>query len=400
MYDNKLNSIGRSPYVVALDVGTSKILAMAAKKTHDSISVLGSEQIPSGTCVRRGCIYKIDDTANKIQKVIKNLSHSLNLGIKKIYVGIGGQSLRTEYYSVKKEINGLVTNDILLYLESECLNYMSESVEVLDVISPEYYIDEKLEANPKNMHCKEIEARYQLIVGRPSLKNFLEKSIEEKAGIEIAGYFISPLATAEAVLTSKNKERGCALVEFGSGITSVSIYKNRQLKYLVTIPLGGNVITKDLCCLDIVESEAEALKISDGNALITSKEEQFLDTVIEARVNEIVANVVEQIKQSGYLSMLDEGIIITGGASLLKNLDKLLSRQTGKQVRQADVKNPMHACILGLLALSKDDCVEEIPKPTSPLQETYAEKEQQKKVPPPKRKESIFGKLSRTLFND
>ncbi|GMO32994.1 MAG: cell division protein FtsA [Candidatus Azobacteroides pseudotrichonymphae] len=393
----KLNNTGHSHYVVALDLGTSKLLAMAARKTHEGISILDSKQIPSGTCIRRGCVYKIDDTANIVRKIVNGLSHSLNSGIKKVYVGIGGQSLRAEYYSVKKEINGLVTNDILLHLEDECRKHMSELIEVLEIVFSEYFLDGKLETNPKNMYCKEIETKYQLILGRPSLKNLLKKSIEGKAGIEIAGFFISPLATAEAVLTSKDKRRGCALIEFGAGITYLSIYREERLKYLVTIPLGGNVITKDLCCLGIVESEAETLKINDGNALIDySKKEQLVDTIIEARVNEIVTNIVEQIKQSGCLPMLDEGIIITGGASLLKNLDKLLSQQIGKQVRRANIKNHAHACILGLLALSKDNCAKETCEESSLLQEG----KQQKLISPPKRKESLFGKLSRTIFDD
>lgn len=397
MYESKLNTEEQFPYIVALDIGTSKILAMVAHKTHDAISVLDLQQIPSGGCVRRGCVYNIDDTANRVQIVINNLTNSLNQSIETVYVGIGGQSLRTKYYSVKKKLNGLVTDDVLLSCEKECYdNYLLELVEILEIVFFEYYLDGKLEINPKNMYCKEIEVKYQLILGSPSLKIFLKKSIEEKAGIKIAQFFISPLATSESVLTNKDKKRGCALVEFGAGVTYLSIYKNSQLKYLSTIPLGGNVITKDICCLDIIESEAESLKITDGNALLEpDEEEQLLDIIIGSRANEIVVNIVEQIKQSGYLSKLNEGIIITGGTSLLKNIGKLLAQLTGEQVRQVD-KNPLHACILGLLTLGKKNCIKNSFQEQS--HNRYEKKEQQKNIH--KRKESLFGKLSRTIFDD
>jgi cell division protein FtsA len=341
----------------------------------------------------------------------------LSPGIKKIYVGIGGQSLRTEYYSVKKEINGLITEETLGYLRHECEQYEPELAEILEIVSPEYYVDGSLAANPKGVICKEIEAKFQLVLGRPSLKNFLKKSIEE-AGIEIAGFIISPLATAEVALTKREKELGCALVEFGAGVTYLSVYKSGLLKQLVTIPLGGNVITKDLCDLKVPEAEAEALKIKEGNAIMESgKEEQLLDTIVEARINEIIANVVEQINQSGYAPELSEGIIITGGGSLLKNLDNLISQKTGKTVRMAPVEDPTQACILGLLTLGKENCALDIPKPTIDIPQTIplfgeetvkppqpvssTEKGHKEKESPKKRKlmDRLKG-MAGTLFDD
>ncbi|MDR2520807.1 MAG: pilus assembly protein PilM [Bacteroidales bacterium OttesenSCG-928-I14] len=398
MYESKLNNSERFPYIAALDLGTSKILAMVAQKTPEGILVLDSKQISSGICIRRGCIYKIDDAANAVRIVVNDLNSSLNQILERIYVGIGGQSLKTVHCSVKKEVNGLVSYDMLLSIEKKYSDdKLLNLVEVLEIVSTEYYLDDKLETDPEGMYCKELEVKYQLIVGSPSLKNFLKKSIEEKANLKIAGFFISPLATAEAVLTNKDKKNGCALVEFGAGVTYLSIYKNNRLKYLVTIPLGGDVITKDICCLNILKLEAESLKISDGNALIgNDEEEQLLDTIIGARASEIVANISAQINESGYSSDLKEGIVTTGGASLLRNLDKLLSQQTGKQVRQSN-KNPEYACILGMLTLGKSNCIRW--KSNEQLKEEYGKKEK-RNISIQKRKESLFGKLSRTIFDD
>jgi cell division protein FtsA len=348
-------------YIAALDLGTSKMIAMAATKNREgALSILGSEKVDSETCIRRGCIYNIEKTGEKVSSVVRKLSYKLNPGIQKIYVGIGGQSLRTEYHAVRKEINGGVINDeILTSLEEECRKYEPELAEILAVISPEYYLDGRLEMDPKGVSCDVIEAKFQLILGRPSLKSCLEKSIEEKARFEIAGFFVSPLATAEAVLDSREKRLGCALVEFGAGITYLSIYKDGLLRYLIAIPLGGNVITKDLCELGILEPEAEKLKIEQGDAWIDSGEEELRDTIVEARANEIVANVIEQIRLSGYENLLGEGIILTGGGSLLKNIDKLLAQKTGKQVRKAKIDDHTQACVRGLLALGTENCAKE-----------------------------------------
>jgi cell division protein FtsA len=409
MYEERVKE---TKYVAALDLGTSKMLAVAAKKNGESgLLILNTEKIASGSSILRGRIHNIEETAVNVRSLVDRLSRKLNPGIKKIYVGIGGQSLHTEYYSVKKEINGSVTNETIHYLYDECGKYEPAWAKVLEIASTEYYIDGNLSEQPKGVFCKEIEAKFQLILGRPSLENCLEKSIKEKAGIEVAGFFISPLATAEIALTDRDKELGCALVEIGAGVTYLSIYKDKLLKYLVTIPLGGNTITKDLCSLDILEPEAEELKIKEGIASIESGKEEKCNEIIEARANEIVANVVERIKKSGYESLLGAGIIMTGGGSLLKNLDKRMAQKIEKQVRLAAVEDHTQACILGLLTLGKEDCAKEVPK-TPPVQTpifppgdveivppTPGGKGEKKKEPEGK-KNDWLKKATRTLFGE
>ncbi len=367
----------RREYVAALDPGTSKILAVVAgKNAEGKLSFLALEKIASGTGIRRGCIYNIEETTQKVSSLINSLNRKLYPRLKQIYVGIGGQSLRTECHTVKKEVNGeSVDEEIINSLYEECKQYQPELAEILDIVSPEYYLDGRFEAKPKGVPCNVIEAKFQLILGRPSLKVCLEKSIREKANIEIAGFFISPIATAKAVLTDREKELGCALVEFGAGITYLSIYKGGLLKYMIAIPLGGNVITKDICSTNILESDAEEVKIKKGSALSESDREEPIDMIIEARTNEIIANIVEQIKLSGYGNSLGAGIIITGGASLLKNLNKSIHLQTNLPVREASINgsliafensedydiagDPANVCVVGLLLLGKENCAEE-----------------------------------------
>ena len=367
-------------YIAALDLGTSKMLAIAAHKDGDGVlSILGSEKDISGNCMRRGCIYHVGETALKVSSLINRLDRKLDANIKKIYVGLGGQSIRTEYHTVKREMNGSMVDDRTIdSLYNECLSYTPNLAEILEIVSPEYSLDGRPEADPRGLSCQTIEAKFLLILGRPSLKTCLGKSIEERAKIEIAGYFISPLATAEAVLTKREKKLGCALIEFGAGITYLSVYKNGSLKYLIAIPLGSNIITKDICDLGMPDGEAEELKIKEGSALVESeKGEQQLNNVIEGRATEIVANVIEHIKLSGYESSLGEGIVITGGGSLLRNLDELIHLKTGKQVRIACVNkalvnwtntwsdlidDPASACIFGLLSLGKENCAKIVVK--------------------------------------
>ena len=370
--------MNKGVYIAALDLGTSKIRAMIARKSETGVlSVVASEQVNSDNCIRRGCVFNIDETTQKVSQLIRALNRKVEAEgiIDRIYVGINGQSIHSEAHKAKRIVSdGVVTKEIIDLLLEEGKDYAPSSLksETLDLVSPEFYLDGQLEHKPKGATCAEIEARFQLILGSSALKKTLISAIEFKAKIEIAGFFISPLATAEAVLTEEEKELGCALIEFGAGVTSVSVYKSGVLKHLAVIPLGGNVITKDITNLNMLEKEAEELKIKNGSALLESNDESDINPVIEARMDEILANVIDQIKESGYASALGMGIIITGGAAQLNALTESIRNKTGQIVNLVSAKRsllnqpsdqerePGNSTVIGLLALGTENCLKPV----------------------------------------
>jgi len=370
--------------IAALDLGTSKTIALVVQKDFwGKLSVLQSESLPSKDAIRRGRIFNSDETSEIISKLTRKLNGNSTSKIEKIYVGIGGQSLHTQLFSVKKTVEGgTVSRQLLESIEEEAKNYKPEFEENLGAFSCDYYVDGHLVLKPQGAVASVIEARFQLIVGNPCLKLNLEKVFRGK-DIAVAGYFVSPIATAEAVLTQEEKESGCALVEWGEGVTYVSVYKNKSLKYLATLPLGGLAITLDIRSLNVSDEEAEALKIkygsaiqdtddsnevpvNEGQSLSRKIELKYLNWIIEARVDEIVKNILNQIQLSGYSQSLNAGIVITGGGALLRNLPQYLRNKTGKEVRLANTKvwinqvetqlSPSESCVAGLAKLGKENC--------------------------------------------
>lgn len=429
----------QSEFIAAIDLGSSKMIAMVGKKNEQGIlSIIASEQEESGTCIRRGCVYNVDDAANKIKNLLTKLNSKVTPQIEKIYIGLGGQSVRTEICKISKDIpNTIINEELIQSLYDECKSRQPEFSEILDIVSPEFFIDGRQEENPIGISCSNIEVHFKLILGRPSLKRTLN-SVAEKAGIEIAGYIISPMATASAILSDTEKELGCALIEFGAGVTYVSIYKSKLLKYLVTIPLGSHAITKDLCDLNILEKEAEELKVNFGSAIIeldnnsrakTAKlaeglygtreiELNKLDNIIESRMDEILANVIEQINLSGLGQSLGSGIIITGGAASIKNMTESVKNKSGYQVRLGAAKKTLvnqaaelsqqygNAQIIGLLSLGKENCAQEVIEPPVTVSETLFADDEIEVVQPErpakgtntkkdKNNGGLFGKLSR-----
>ena len=401
--------------IAALDLGTSKSIALVAQKEDSGkISVKQTETIASKDAIRRGRVYNSDETSEIISKLIRKLNINPAMQVEKIYVGIGGQSLHTQQFIVKKTVDdGTITQPLLDSIEKEALSFKPEFEENLGVFSYEYYADGQLVTTPKGTMASVIEARFQLIAGNPGLKRNLETVMNNNnKNIQVAGYFISPVATANAVLTQEEKESGCALIEFGDGVTYISIYKNKDLKYLVTLPLGGLAITKDIRSLNVLESEAETLKIKYGSAIPNQNNQETiqvnkeqnsaweiklydLNCIIEARVEEIVKNIWNLIQVSGYSNALNAGIVITGGGALLRDLPQFIKNQTGREVRLANaqmlvnqVETYLHtaqSCVAGLVTMGEENCVKEKVKSHSLFGKDEGIKPETKpEAPPPK----------------
>lgn len=380
----------QSGFIAAIDLGTSRIRGIVGRKNeNDVISVLAYDSIPSDNCIRRGMVYNIEETGAKVRKLVAMLENRLNRKIAKVYVSLSGQSLHTYEYREMKQLSssGIITEDVVKQLHQAAEKYTPDLKRRYAIADVEYYVDDKPEKNPVGVTCSQIEAEFELVLGRPSLLTNIEKSITEKAQLEIADFIVGPLASAAISLNNEEKELGCAFIDFGAGTTSVSVYKGGLLRYMAVVPFGGKSITKDICELNFIESEAEQLKIKFGKAFEINETGAFfnspfsqkpdidlkeLNKVISLRLDEIVANLKEQIHQSGYEGQLGAGLIITGGASQMKNMDAYLKDKLGMNVRRASAKktfvnnfpdltnDPALTQTLGLLLLGKEDCEEVI----------------------------------------
>jgi len=383
-------------FIAVIDLGTINIVGMVGvKKPDGTFQVIAHEVENAESCIRRGTIYKISDTAVKIKRLIRKMENVLSnklsekvqdIKISKVYVGVGGQSLRSIKHSESAVLgaDGLVSKEILDSLNEKSKAYKPDMLDVLDIASPVYYLDNKPEADPIGMQCYRIDANYQLIVGRPSLRKNIIAAVTEHARINIAGICVSPLALANAVLTEEEKKDGCALIDFGGGVTSLTVYKEGSLLNLSVIPFGSSLITKDLMSI-LTETEAENAKRNHGsaerendtNAVVqigTNKMKAFeINDIIEARIREILENIYARIKE---INVQDElkNVVLTGGGSSLKQLDEVIRKQWHVEVRHASVRkglvsaenidlgDPIYTVAISLLANGTENCVTIIPE--------------------------------------
>lgn len=380
----------QSGFIAVIDLGSSKIKGVVGRKNENGVlSILASSSIDSGSSIRRGMVYNIEQAGANVHKLIMMLENSLERRIGKVYVSLSGQSLHTlEFSEMLRISSGMVTEEEVQRLRKSAEKFQPELKRNYSIADVEYYIDDKPEPNPVGVTGSEIEAGFKLIVGRPNLLVNIEKSITAKTDLEIADYIVGPMASAAIALNDEEKELGCAFLDFGAGTTTLSVYKGGILRRMVVIPFGGKNLTKDICALNFTENDAEQLKIKFGKAFESQDGPMFLspfsskpdvdltelNKVIGMRLDEITANIKEQISLSGYEGKLGAGLIITGGASQLKNFDLYLTQKLKMPVRRASAKktlvnnfpdlmhDPAFTQTLGMLLFGEEDCERGIPE--------------------------------------
>jgi cell division protein FtsA len=326
-------------FIVAIELGSSKITGIAGKKNLDgSIKVLAVVKEDATSCIRKGVVNNIDKTVQALGTVIKKLENILKTKIARVYVGVNGQSIRSEKNIIVKQLpaDTKVTVDMVNGLMDANRSMQYPDQEILDAVTQEYKVDNQLQVDPTGFICTRLEGNFLNILWRKSFYRNLNRCFEN-AGIAIAEMYLSPLSLADAVLTDAERRGGSVLVDLGAETTTVAVYYRDILRHLAVIPLGSNNITKDLTSLQMEDKTAEEMKLKYAAAYTDSSEidmgktypidhDRSIDMpkfveIVEARLQEIIENAWHQVPDE-YIGKLLGGIVLTGGGSNMKDIDK------------------------------------------------------------------------------
>ncbi|MDE5947463.1 MAG: cell division protein FtsA [Prevotella sp.] len=375
-------------FIVAIELGSSKMTGIAGKKNLDgSINVLAVVREDSSAFIRKGKVYNIDQTALCLTTIVNKLKAQLKTGITQVYVGVGGQSIRSVRNVIARDLPSetKVTNDLVNELMDINRNWKYSDQEILDVAVQEYKVDTQAQLDPVGIQCSRIEGNFLNILQRKTFYKNLNQCFET-AGINVAEMYLAPLALADSVLTEAEKRSGCALVDIGADTTTVSVYSKNVLRHLAVIPLGSANITKDIMSLQMEEPDAEKMKLKYGCAYTDNNDidnslhlsidtdrqvesRKFIE-IVESRVEEIIENVWCQVPAE-YCDKLLGGIILTGGGSNMKNIERAFVNHTHiDKIRTAkfvthsitsgnnevNARNGMMNTVLGLLAKGDLNC--------------------------------------------
>ena len=375
-------------FIVAIELGSTKITGIAGQNKPDgTIAVLAVVREDATQCIRKGVVYNIDKTVQCITSIIQKLRNQLHANIKHVFIGVGGQSIHSVRNVIIRETQEAepIKQDMVLDMMDNNRSMEYPEKEILDVVVQEYRADSLLQTDPVGVLCSHLEGNFLNILQSRLHYNKLNTCFEN-AGIKIAEMYLAPFALADAVLTPIEKRSGCVLVDMGADTTMVMVYHKDIVRHIAVIPLGGNNITKDLCSLQIDESEAENMKLRFASAYTPEDEmdsmlkydidsERKVDSIrfielVEARVQEIIANVWNQVPED-FADKLVGGIILTGGGSNMKNIERAFKEHTKiDKVRiakfvnmtisstnsEVNAKDGTMNTIIGLLAKGDQNC--------------------------------------------
>ncbi len=374
------------PIIVGLDIGTTKVVAIAGRKNEfGKVEILGLGRADSAG-VSHGVVMNIEQCIRSVEQAIERCMESNpNLSIKEVYVGIAGQhikSLQTRGDRVRTNTDSEISkDDIDLLIRDQYRTYIPAGDQIIDIVPQDFTVDSTpFVVDPIGMSGVKIGANFHVITGdRNAIRNI--KRCVDKAQLTTRDLVLQPLASAASVMNDEDLEAGVAIVDIGGGTTDMAVFYDGILKHTAVIPYAGVNITNDIRNgLGVLRAQAEQMKVQFGTAIAEEANSNAYITIpglrglppkeisvknlahiIEARMHEILDYVMYHLKQINLDKHLYGGIILTGGGAQLKHITQLTEFVTGLGARigypnehlagghSDSLMNPMYSTCIGLI---------------------------------------------------
>lgn len=372
--------------LVALDIGTSKIVTLVAEITpEDTLNLIGMGSHPSRG-LKKGVVVNIESTVNAIQRSLEEAELMADAKIREVITGIAGSHIKSfnSHGMVAIKDKEVQQYDIDRVIETARAVNIPMEQQVLHILEQEFIIDGQGGVRqPLGMSGMRLEVKVHIVTGAVSAAQNIMKCVR-RCGLEVRDLMLQPLASADAVLLDDERDLGVCLVDIGGGTTDIAVFTDGAIKHTSVIPIAGDQITNDIAmALRTPTKDAEELKIAHGVALrqLASASEmievpgvgergprelsrQTLAEVIEPRVEELYSLIQRELRSSGLEELLSSGIVITGGSALMKGMVELGEEVFHMPVRVGlpqysgalaeVVRNPRYATAMGLLMAGMD----------------------------------------------
>ena len=378
--------------ITAIDVGSSKVVSLVGEATSvpGEFSVIGVGVTPARG-MKRGQIINVAEATAAIRESLDGAERSSALKVNSAIVSISGSHIGSQNshgaVAISRGDQGVSLNDINHSLESAQAITVPNNREIIHVIPRHFKVDEQDGVrNPIGMLGFRLEVQAHIVTGATtSIQNLIKCA--NAAQIEVSELVLTALGSAEAVLTSTEREMGVVLVDIGNGTTDIAIFIDGSVWHTRVLEVGGSHFTSDLAlCLRLPLETAEQIKLANGHcnpddlpldnpfivagfgdAEKVSIYRREVAEILRARAEELFGLILQEIKRSGYDGLLPAGLVITGGGALLPGLRDVARDVTNLPVRIAQptglhglvdtLHSPAYSTAIGLLKWGMHDIV-------------------------------------------
>jgi cell division protein FtsA len=340
--------------ITGLDIGSSHIRivvgqAMPSEEGKDALHIIGAVEVPSRG-IHKGAISSMEDAVSSVSKALEHAERMTGVPVNRAWISIAGQNILVQesrgVVGVSRQDSEIREDDVERAIEAARAVATPSNFEILHVIPKSFTVDGQLGIkDPVGMSGIRLEVDAVIIQTLSSHINNVTKSVH-RTGLEIDDLVFAPLATAEAVLTQRQKELGVCVVDIGATSTTLIVYEEGDLLHTAVLPIGGDHITNDIAIgLRTSLEVAETVKHRIGHAVpgqvsrkdsyvladFGSSEEDafkaaFVAEVIEARVEEIFEAVDDELRKIDRSGMLPVGVMLTGGGMKLPGMVDVAKR--------------------------------------------------------------------------
>ncbi len=320
--------------LVALDIGTSKILAILAYADTKGLNVVA---IGQSNCdgLKKGMVVDIQKTMQAIQKAVQELQSISQYKINNVDIGLSGYHVLgiNSHGAVAVKNQEVSHDDVNRAIESAQAVKLSADQQLVHTFMQEFSVDNQQDIkDPIGMTGVRLELKVHLIATSITASQNIIKCAR-RCGLEAKKMVVNPFASSLSVLGKDEKELGVVMVDIGAGTTDIVICYKGNIRHIEVLPIAGDQITNDISmALRIPITEAEEIKIKYGVAkqrLVNPSEQiqvhdvggsykkisrQLLAAVIEPRLDELFRLIQDVLKKSGYEHLIGSGFVFCGGS--------------------------------------------------------------------------------------
>jgi cell division protein FtsA len=343
--------------IVGIDLGSSKVCTLVGEVDDDgNTSIIGLGLVPSRG-VRKGVVVNVSEATAAIANSVSKAEHTSGYKIERAYVSLSGSHIASlnslGKVGISRRERGISAEDVERVVDNARAIAVPHNQEVVHIIPRDFIVDGQSGVrDPIGMHGFRLEVETHIVTGSAtSIQNLVQ--CVESAGVGVDELVASGVAASGAVLTDTEREMGVVLADIGAGTTDITIFIDGSVWHTVVLGYGGEYVTGDIAIgLRLQPSVAEQIKVQHGHsrAKQVSPDERItvaphggdvpqviprwrLAEIIEARVEELLLMVQQEIKRSGYDGLLPAGVVLCGGTSELPGISELGRDILGLPVR-------------------------------------------------------------------
>lgn len=375
-------------YIVGIDIGSTKVSTLVAEVgPENTLDVLGVG-VADSRGLRKGAVVNLDSAAASIQRSAEEVEQITGLKLHAAYVSIAGSNIKgynsRGIIALSKHNREIDEADKLRVIDQARALSLASDREIIDVVPQEYTVDgQDGIGNPVGMVGSRMEVAVHIITTPITMRQNIISSVN-RAGLDVLGVMLEPLAAAEATLTESEKEFGAAMVNIGGETTSLAIYQRGAVRHSAVFPVGGHHFTNDIAVgLRTPIPEAERIKKEFGCVIGMAAavgasghsniievptiggrpsrplSRQVLAEILHPRAEEILSHVQHEIARAGFDRQLCSGIVLTGGGAMMNGMIEIAESVFDLPVRigtsgafeglSESITDPSYTTVIGLV---------------------------------------------------